>query len=208
MQEFIFRLTERLRGKLPGEKAHQLMVPKLDGAARIRMKPGANVRRGAVMILLYQEDDQIKFPLIQRPVYDGVHSGQMALPGGKHDEGDHSLHFTALRETHEEVGVDPDTVKVIGQLSEFMVAASNHLVLPVVGYTDRVPDYVPQQSEVDEVIVASLEELLNPKNVKTKLITTTHGYQLQSPYYDLQGKVVWGATAMMLSEFVAILKEL
>jgi len=200
-------LEKRLKERLPGEAAHVQMAPKSKTGNRLRFRHSDNPRLGAVMILFFKKNDQWYFPLIQRPKYEGVHSGQMALPGGRFEPSDPDLITTALRETHEEIGVEPKDVEVLGQLSEFFVAASNHKVLPVVGFCDQEPKFVPDPTEVEEVILASLDELLDVNKLKAKQITTTYGYQLQSPYFHLGEKVVWGATAMMLNELRHILQE-
>lgn len=207
MQEFIGKLAQRLNQPLPGLAAHERMRPK--AVSRFRLKHATEPRKGAVMILLYDADNEaMAFPLIQRPVYQGVHSGQMGLPGGRAEQGDGDLIFTALRETYEEIGVNPGDVQVVGVLSEFFVAASNHLILPVVGYMHKPPYFKPDSYEVEEVVVASVNDLLGDSGVKETEIKTGAGYVLQAPYYDVQGKVVWGATAMILSEFIQIINEL
>lgn len=208
MEDLIGRLKQRLQNPLPGTIAHERMLPKIPGGNRVKFKYSEEARKGAVLILLYEHADEIYFPLIQRPLYEGVHSGQIALPGGRYEEEDHDLIATAIRETKEEVGADPDSIEVVGHLSEFMVTASNHLVLPVIGYTRSRPAFVPDPYEVEEVIEAKLNDILDEKLVRETEIVTHGGYRLRSPYFDVQGRVVWGATAMMLSEFVQIIKEL
>ncbi|MEQ8472516.1 MAG: CoA pyrophosphatase [Marinoscillum sp.] len=207
MEDLIGKLEERLKQPLPGRAAYGGMIPRM-AKKKISFKFDEEPRKGAVLILLYPDAGLIKFPLIQRPVYEGVHSGQIALPGGRFEIADENLIQTALRETHEEIGVPSDQIEIIGQLSEFMVSASNHLVLPVVGYSRLKPSFLKDDFEVDEIIEAPLDHLLDAGRIKEKEIVTTYGYRLHSPYYDLEGKVVWGATAMMLSEFVQIINDL
>ena len=208
MEDLIQKLKDRLKQPLPGADAHKLMMPRLLSGDRIRFSHTPDPRKGAVLILLYRKDGELNLPLIQRPTYDGVHSGQMALPGGKADAGDTDLHYTALREANEEIGILPGSVEIMGHLSEFFVGASNHLVLPVIGFTKEKPTFVPDPIEVEEIIEVPLKELLDQKKRKEKEIMTTHGYKLYSPYFDVRNKVVWGATAMMLSEFIEVIKEL
>ncbi len=208
MEELIGRLKQRLQYPLPGRIAHQEMAPDISAQSRVKFKFSGQLRKGAVLILLYEVGGQVRFPLIQRPVYEGVHSGQIALPGGRHEDRDTDLIATAIREAQEEVGINPDTVEVIGQLTDFLVAVSNHLVLPVVAFTSVPPTFVPDPYEVNEVIEARLEDLLDNQNVKETEMVTSGGYRLQSPYYDMNGKVVWGATAMILSELVHLIREL
>jgi hypothetical protein len=157
------------------------------------------------MILIHESDGELKFPLIQRPDYEGVHSGQIALPGGRYETIDQTLTNTALRETKEEIGVD--SIEVIGSLSQFYVAASNYDILPVVGFTKRKPVFIPDPTEVKEVITPTISQLLSRNNVKEKELVVRGGVKLWSPYFELEQRVVWGATAMMLSEFVDIIQD-
>ena len=158
------------------------------------------------MIMLYPENGTIRFPLIQRPEYPGVHSGQMALPGGKKEAGE-SMIETALRETEEEIGVSQSSIEVIGELSSFYVFASNFQIQPVVGRVHSSPTFSAQESEVAEIVKADLNHLVDDQYQKTTTLTPRTGFQMEAPYFDLEGKVVWGATAMLLNELKMILKE-
>ena len=160
------------------------------------------------MILLYEEEGNIQFPLIQRSEYRGVHSGQIALPGGKAEDSDADLIETATREAQEELGIDPKKIEIVGSLTSFFVAASNFQILPVVAYAKEFPQFIPDEREVAGVVKADLKAMLDPQTVKEKEITPAEGITFDAPYYDLDGKVVWGATAMMLSEFVTLTKSI
>lgn len=183
------------------------MKPRLPDGQSVNFTNKENPKPGAVLILLYPESGAYYFPLIQRPAYEGVHSGQIALPGGKSERYDRNLYDTALRETEEEIGVPREDIRVIGALSQFYVAASNYEVLPVIGYIREKPVFVPDHVEVDEVIIGSVDRLTDRKYHKEKEMRV-RGFPLTTPYFDMQEKVVWGATAMMLSELVYILDEL
>jgi len=200
-------LENRLKGYKPGESAHNLMKPRLANGAPINIKHQTPPRDGAVLILVNSLEGVAHFPLIQRPNYEGVHSGQIALPGGKKEVVDADLFETALRETEEEIGVDRGEIEVIGSLSSFYVAASNFQVLPVVGKIKSAPTFVLDNREVEEVINPQIADLVDGSKKKRKDLIVRGGVKLNSPYFDLQGKVVWGATAMMLSEFEAILQD-
>lgn len=206
--DLLDKLKSRLSHPLPGNEAHDLMVPKLSSGRRINIRNTDIPKKGAVLVLLYKKNGEFHFPLIQRPVYKGVHSGQIALPGGRMEAQDPDLYHTALREANEEVGVNPDEIDIMGTLSEFFVAASNYQVLPVIGFYRTIPEFKPDEYEVDEIVEARLSELLDATKRKEKEIVTSQGYKLFSPYFDIKGKVVWGATAMMLSEFVEIIREI
>ena len=200
-------LEKRMQLPLPGPESHQKMQPSMADGAPLRLKHSTPPRKGGVLILLYQEGNEIYFPLIQRPTYEGIHSGQMALPGGKLEVGDKDQYDTALREANEEVGVVNEDIKIIGSLSEFFVAASNYMVLPVIGKIDYKPNFLPEPREVEHIVTPSIDQLIAPENLKEKEMTVRNGYRLLCPYYDLENRTVWGATAMMLSEFVEILNE-
>lgn len=200
-------LEKRVQLPMPGAAAHRLMTPKLADGAPVKMKHSTPPRKGGVLILLYQDGPDVYFPLIQRPQYEGIHSGQMALPGGRYEEGDEDQFFTAMRETEEEIGVPVDQIEIIGSLSEFFVAASNYLVLPAIGITRSMPTFTPEPREVDEVVPARVVDLIHPDTLKEKEIVVRNNYRLTCPYFDLENRTVWGATAMMLSELVAILRE-
>ncbi|MEP1032019.1 CoA pyrophosphatase [Ekhidna sp.] len=200
-------LEKRVQLPMPGDAAHQKMKPVLANGAPLKLKHSTQPRKGGVLILLYEDSGIVRFPLIQRPNYEGIHSGQMALPGGRYEEEDQDQFQTALRESNEEIGVDQRKVEIIGSLSEFFVAASNYLVLPVIGKIDFKPKFVPEPREVHDVVTPPIRHLVDPVRLKEKEIIVRNGFKLHCPYFDLEGRTVWGATAMMLSEMVEILKE-
>jgi 8-oxo-dGTP pyrophosphatase MutT (NUDIX family) len=206
-ENFINELTERLKKPLPGEKAQLIM------GSGIRMKelkflPMTECsKKSGVMILLYPKNNTIFSTLILRPEYNGTHSGQVALPGGKYEKTDLNLIETALRETHEEIGVDASTIKIIGQLSRLYIPPSDYIVFPAIGYTTAQPAFVPDELEVKEIIEYPISLLLHEENVKCKEFKVRNDLTFMAPYFDIDGQVVWGATAMMLSEFKEILKE-
>tara|TARA_Y100001972_G_C7631417_1_gene316956 strand:- start:341 stop:985 length:645 start_codon:yes stop_codon:yes gene_type:complete len=205
---FAQQLKNRLELDLPGDTSHRIMMPSLISGERIRFANSKKPRDGAVLILFYEKDGQLRFPLIQRPQYNGPHGGQISLPGGKWEEGDQDLFHTALREAEEEIGIIADKTSIIGSLSSFSVVASNHQVLPVIGYYPEVPKYIPDQIEVDEVVDVALDDLMDETNLKRTEIVVGNNVRLDSPYFDLGNKVVWGATAGMLSELKHIVLEL
>ena len=200
-------LEKRVQKPMPGDQAHNKMKPTMADGAPLRLKHPAPPKKGGVLILLYEANGKVHFPLIQRPTYEGIHSGQMALPGGKFEKGDEDQYETALREANEEIGVLDKDIQVIGSLSEFFVAASNYMVLPVIGKIDYKPSFSPEPREVDDIITPTLDRLIATDSVKEKEMVVRNGLQMICPYYDLEGRTVWGATAMMLSEFVEIVKE-
>jgi 8-oxo-dGTP pyrophosphatase MutT (NUDIX family) len=199
--DFIERLGNRLTQPLPGPAAHEIMRASPIGNLLPQFEHKMPPRPGSVLILLYpDQEDKILFPLIQRPEYVGAHSGQVSLPGGK-AENDEDAVATALREGEEEIGISSNQVKVIGKLSEFFVIPSNFLVTPVIGYIDSTPNLTPDPVEVDRILFGSVSELIKPDAIMHKEILAAGRFAMQAPYFDIEGQVVWGATAMMLNEF-------
>ncbi|WP_422362231.1 NUDIX hydrolase [Reichenbachiella sp.] len=207
-QTFVELLKTALKTEPLGMKAQKEMAPLPDVSQRFDRESAKKARQSAVMILLYQEQDKIKFPLIVRPQYPGVHSGQIALPGGKYEDDDSDLIYTALRETQEEVGVDINEVEVIGQLSELYVPPSNFNILPVIGLLSKAPQFILEEKEVEELVTADINVLNDKSKRKQKQMTFYSGLNVDVPYFDIEEKVVWGATAMILSEFATIINNI
>ena len=205
-EKFRIWLEDRLNGPLPGHEAQMLMMPKNTNLDRFDLMRKNSAKLGSVLLLLYPYKGKVFLPLMKRPEYQGVHSGQVSFPGGKMEEGDPDLVFTALREGQEEIGIEAEEVNVLGNLTEHMVVASNFNVLPVVGYLDYRPNFVANAHEVEEVLEVSIDHLLDGKNRREKELVVRGNYRLIAPYYDVSGHVVWGATAMMLSEFLALVR--
>ncbi|MEM7299032.1 MAG: CoA pyrophosphatase [Bacteroidota bacterium] len=183
------------------------MAPLSNDEHRFNSELRKKARKGAVLILFYPHLDSTYFPLIQRPLYDGVHSGQIALPGGKMEVNDRDLVDTALREASEEIGVDTSRIRVLGELTKLFIPVSNFDVLPVVACMDAKMDFVPDNHEVEEVVNARLDHLLDDKTKGVSEIVVGGSFTLKAPSFSVEGKVVWGATAMILSELVMIFKN-
>lgn len=192
-----------------------LSLPDFDGfGAQRRMMPAGRPvghavegapppRLGGVLVLLYCVDDQPHLVLIKRPTYEGVHSGQVALPGGAHEPPE-TLEATALREAHEEIGVRPEEVEIIGRLTPLFVVPSNFEVHPFVGrYTGpERPVFVPDAREVAAVVEAPLRMLLDPATRVEESMELRGGLRMRVPCFRVGAFSIWGATAMMLSEFI------
>lgn len=171
-----------------------------------RLKPKPNARHAAVLMLLYPHEQSTYLPLIVRPTYEGVHSGQIALPGGKVEEVDRTLTNTARRETEEEIGVPVGEEQVLGSLSDLYIPPSNMVVTPVVAFTSARPTYRLQPSEVASVLDIRLDDFRNEAHQQTVRVSSFGGYTLDAPSYVIDGRVIWGATAMMLSELLWVLE--
>ena len=199
---FISRLRVQLQQELPGWTAQRRMATKVHRQARWKPRPDA--RQAAVLMLLYPAHGQFYLPLIVRPTYPGVHSGQIALPGGKVEEGDDSLVITALRETEEEIGVTVPEERVLGTLSQLYIPPSNMLVTPVVAYVEEKADYRPDLREVVQVLDVPLAAFRDPANQSTVPVKATTNVMLDAPAFIIDERIVWGATAMMMSELVVV----
>jgi 8-oxo-dGTP pyrophosphatase MutT (NUDIX family) len=205
-QAIIF-LKNGLKKRLPGQLAQKTMSPLPIDPRRFNFNFSESPRRGAVLILIYPDADQAFFPLIKRPIYSGVHSGQIAFPGGKMEPEDKDISHTAVREAWEEVGVLPEDVKLLGQISDLFVPASNFLVSPVIGYSERKPEFIPEIKEVDRIIETPIKQLLALDTRKQKILEMGGLFKLDTPYFDISNEVVWGATAMILEEFIQVLEN-
>ncbi len=205
-QDFVARIGERLSQPLPGAIAHERMSSEVRKKAGLAIRSDA--RSSAVLLLLSPDQKSFSFPLILRPEYDGVHSGQVALPGGKVEEQDISLVHTALREVKEEIGVLLDQSTVLGTLSTLYIPPSNMLVTPVVAFSERKQHYLPDAREVVQVFDVPLVLIQDESNIGLQVIPTGPGLEVKTPTYDIFGQTVWGATAMILSEFLYIYDEI
>lgn len=203
--QFIEDLAQELSNPLPGRDAQHRMAPQPRSKPWKGSydKPSEDARQGGVLILLYPDEGEFYLPLILRPTYKGVHSGQIALPGGAAEQEDGDLSQTALRETYEEVGVPSNQIQILGQLSPLYVFASNFLVQPVVGWTESQPDFQTDPHEVAQLIKTPLGALQNPENYHCETWELRDRTALV-PHYRIQTHNVWGATAMMLSEFLTL----
>lgn len=206
MQDLISFLKGRLGQNLPGRDAQLQMAPKPVNGGEVRqMDAPKHAHRSSVLLLLFpNEEGKTELALTLRSD-DINHGGQISFPGGRAEEGE-TAHKTALREAHEEIGIDPNSVTVIGRLSELYVNHSNNLVLPVVGFTKQRPDFKPNPTEVEEVFAVELDSLLQKKNLTAENWNLrTHTYRV--PYWDLHHVPLWGATAMMLNELLSLYRE-
>jgi 8-oxo-dGTP pyrophosphatase MutT (NUDIX family) len=200
------KLKRRLQAALPGAEAQYRMAPY--GRPRIdplELKAGS-YRIGAVMIVMCRAASGDYFiPLIERVAYEGVHGGQMALPGGKKDEDDGSLETTARRECAEETGIVD--VDVIGMLTPLYIPVSGFLVHPFISlYYEEDPIFQPYEREVKSIVKLSLSELLRPDFVCIAEVNAG-GKQFDAPCFIINGHVIWGATAMILNEFRQVVSE-
>ncbi len=201
MDHFIHQLSVILKQPLPGWKAQKHLMPE----GRELEAFSDDLTPAAVLICLYKQDNEWIFPLIRRTIDGFAHSGQIALPGGRR-EGSESDRETALREAHEEVNILPDKVKVIGMTSVLPIPVSNHIVQPVVGYTVNKPDFIPEPKEVAEIFSVSAKALCEGE-IQYEL-RHFKNREWEIPFFEIDGHKVWGATAMILSEFRILVSQL
>ena len=165
-------------------------------------------RKAAVMAVFYPDKEQNTHLLfILRKTYKGVHSNQVAFPGGKAEETDATILETALRETYEEVGVLPEDITGIKKLTSVYVIPSNFDVQPFLGLYRSPKPFVKQDAEVAALLEVSLSSLLDDTNVTIKKLRLENGEEIEVPAFNLNSKLVWGATAMMLNEIKTLLRQ-
>jgi 8-oxo-dGTP pyrophosphatase MutT (NUDIX family) len=198
-------LSERLTGPLPGRSAQLKMSSQKRLRELMRFSSPENARQSSVLVLLYPYRESTGLVLMQRPDYRGVHGGQISLPGGKREDTDESLIYTALREAREEIGVESARIQILGQLTEMYIPPSNFLVTPVVGFQHQRPVFTPDAKEVAGIIEITLDDLLNPQNLKHTKMKLSIGLTMEVPTFTIENAVIWGATAMMLNELKEIL---
>jgi 8-oxo-dGTP pyrophosphatase MutT (NUDIX family) len=206
LNQVISQLYDAFSVPLPGASAHLELAPYRKNVAfdsKINQPKIAST-----LLLLYPKQKNIYFCLIERPQYEGIHSNQISFPGGKNEEGE-TIKQTAIRETFEEVGVDPISINVIGEMTQVYVPPSNFLIHPFVGYCDYKPDFRADKREVDNIIEVKLSDLSKKDLIKIKKMNlgrNNNSLYVDVPYMDLNNKIVWGATSVILNEFRKILK--
>ena len=204
---FIKNLKTSLQNPLPGIEAQLRMAH----VARHQAKPAPNnAKMASVLALLYPRKHQWHIVLIERVTHaSDRHSGQISLPGGRYDQTDDSLAFTALREAHEEVGVKIQNIHLLGPLTSLYIPVSNFLVHPFVGFTKNQPIFTPELQEVKSILEVPLSDFLQSGKQKIKNLEINAQITLQNvPYFDVQEKTIWGATAMILSELSEVVKRM
>lgn len=200
------RLRSAWQRPLPGLAAQLRMAPSPRfGWDPLKFPDGA--RDGAALLLVYPHDDTLHFTLTVRGTGLRNHTGQVSLPGGRVDDGE-SFEDAALREAEEEIGVDPRSVEVLGPLTPLHIPVSGYLLHPVVGFATMRPAFQRAEWEVARIIEAPVSVLSDDRVVKRELRTRVvngQSIEVDVPFFDIEGEKVWGATAMVLAEFGAML---
>lgn len=197
-------LEDRLDRPLPGQAAQRELAP------ATREEPDFDIERpdcreAAVLVVLYPRDGRPHLALTLRGEAVEDHAGQISFPGGRR-EGEESYVETALREAREEVGLDPDAVRVLGHLSALYIPPTSYCVYPVLAVLAARPDWQPDQREVAEVIEVPIDEFLRAEQ-PARETWEIRGQPVEVPYFQFENHQVWGATSMMLSELLTLLRE-
>ncbi|XOV67242.1 MAG: NUDIX hydrolase [Fluviicola sp.] len=207
--ERISAITEIATHHLPGELAHRDLMP-VNRPLSSQVKANAHdFRQSAVAIVLYEDSNELMSLLIQRPFYKGIHSQQIAFPGGKRDPEDPNIEFTARRECMEEIAIPMEELSLVGKLTDVYIPVSKFIVTPHIFAVDSLPELIPDPREVDEIIPFNVSQLLDDDTIRFTDMEFKNGLRQKNvPYFAIEDKIVWGATGMILSEFRSILKQL
>lgn len=203
--EYYQRMENLLAAQLPGESARYKMAPP---EREEYMGHNNQTRHAGVLILLYQKEQFFYTVLIKRTLYNGEHSGQISLPGGKYEYHDDDLITTALRETKEEIGISPTNIQVIGTLTPLYIPVSNHYVQPVVGVLNSEPVFRRNEKEVQEIFNINIESLMDPKCMIQNEYIHENSRRIKAPFYRYKKLKIWGATAMILAEYIELHEQI
>ena len=206
-KNFITQLKAELLHDLPGVAAHLRLAPEIRINDLKIPKHPTNAMESAVLIILYPNNGHLKTVVILRNEYNGVHSGQISLPGGKTEKSDIDFKFTALREAQEEIGIIPSELEIIGQLSRFYVIPSNFIIYPFVAFCTQRPLFHPDPLEVQKIIEIDVFNEISYDKIVTKTLSFKDRVQIDAPGFAVSGEFMWGATAMIFSELLHVLKS-
>lgn len=201
---FIQNLELQLNKPLPGMEAQKKMAPV--GSEKYRQVL-PNHKTACVLALLFPKNEIWHLGFIERTSDqpNDKHAGQISFPGGALSSGDASYEYCALRETYEEIGVPPDMIGILGSLTPLFVYVSNYVVYPFIGFTTEYPTFIPQPSEVQNILEIPIHHFMDPKNKGLTDMVVRDIILKDTPYYNVAGHKLWGATAMMVSELEHIL---
>ncbi len=198
-------LEKTLQEPKPGLDAQLMMMPHPRPGNRIYSEVEDSCLKAGVLILLYPLNDRLHVVFTRRTDRVDFHQAQISFPGGQQEQ-DESFKEAAVREAREEVNIPPDSIRILGELTPLYIPPSNYCVYPVVAMTDVRPDFHPSEHEVEEVIEIPLDHLLDPENIRREL-WHYKGRDIEVPFYFYKGDKIWGATAMILSELIELLKR-
>ncbi|MCO5260601.1 MAG: CoA pyrophosphatase [Crocinitomicaceae bacterium] len=206
-EEFLNKINDSFQHPLPGIDAHRLLLTGKRALSRDEVNDIDTYKDSAVAVICFPKDKNIHCVLIQRPNYNGSHGGQVSFPGGKKEHTDSSLEYTARRETFEEIGWQLNENHLLGGLTELFIPVSQFTVKPHLYYCEQEQLYIPDKREVDQIFQFPIELLTDDSILKIKNIQTNNGLIIKDvPYFEINQHVVWGATAIILSELRAMIK--
>jgi 8-oxo-dGTP pyrophosphatase MutT (NUDIX family) len=205
--KFITALKGRISMPLPGKEAQLLMAPPTRSEYLKNLPDNYKIKKSSILILFYPCNNSVKTVLIRRAKYNGIHSGQISFPGGQFEKPDNNLTETALRETKEEIGIDISKINIIGNISELFIPPSLFLVLPVLGYTKKIPHFVADKKEVDEIFQINLSDLLDKNKICEKQVINSENIKINVPCFFIEDSIIWGATAMVISELIQVIRD-
>jgi len=195
-------IKKALSNTLPGSTSHKKMLP-LNRILNVPKADASHLKHGSVLLLLFTDNKKLYSVLIKRPVHMKHHAGQIALPGGRIENGETALQ-TALRETWEEIGISSDKIKILGTLSNFYIEVSRFQIHPFVGWLEQKPSFILSPDEVEKVVIFPIANFLS--NIEQIELETVTGKQTV-PCIRFENEILWGATAMILAEFQDVLEN-
>ena len=194
-------IKKALSQSLPGSASHKKMLP-LNRELSVKPDELPRIKHSSVLLLLFAENNELNACLIKRPAHMKHHASQIGLPGGRIEKGETALE-TAFRETWEEIGISREKIEILGSLSELYVQVSQFHIHPFVGWIDKKPEFVINKNEVEKTISFPLRLITNSfEEVELETFTGT----LKVPCIRFEDEIIWGATAMILSEFYDVLR--
>ena len=208
MHLFQQKLIELFQAELPGEEAHKPMMPINRPLSSAALKEAIDAKESAVAVMIFEENGIQHCTLIQRPSYEGSHSGQVSFPGGKRESSDENLAFTAIRECWEEVGIQLSDDHLIGKLTSVYIPVSNFHVEPFLFYYPQKPAFKPDEREVESIFTITMNELLDDSNLDKMEVKLNANLTMKNiPCFNIENKQIWGATALILNELKELLRE-
>lgn len=207
--DFKHKTTNLKNLVLPGLKAQHKLAPiiRIEELKKIDFTTRKSNKAGVLAVFYPDANKHTHLVLILRKTYQGVHSNQVGFPGGRVENYDKSLKHTALRETEEEVGIPRGEITILKKLTKLYIPPSDFWVHPYVGIMNTTPEFILQETEVEQILEINIDEFLNEENLIKKKLSTSYAHEIEVPAFFLAGHVVWGATAMMLSELKELLLE-
>lgn len=197
-------IARLLKSDLPGRKSHLKMLPP-GRELVVGQQDIDRVKYSSVLLLLFPDADQLYTCLTKRNASMRHHPGQISLPGGRVEEGE-SPERTALRETREEIGVSPPDVRILGRLSDLYVSASRFMIFPYVGWVNHKPDFELNADEAEKILLFPVNLSRKGDEISRLPMKTSLG-TIDVPCYPFDGEIIWGATAMILTEFLDLIRE-